>query len=492
MKCGAICAAGWQNMRRVPPPLCRLFLRWKSHHPRNFSSVGPSCEHASLSHRSGWHPDSHGFISGILFYINSHGSGARFPSIRMAHAGKSIPQSKARAQGRPVVLATASHQIYANRVAAHLQLFDRVLATEDSTNLSAHNKRYRLIAEYGEGGFDYCGNAHDDLPVWAAARRAYLVNPQPGVEAKAKAGGNVQRVIQTPRRRIQSWLKGLRLHQWVKNLLLFVPLLASHRLNEAALLVKGCLAFFLFGLCASSVYVLNDLLDLAHDRRHAIKRDRPFASGDLSIAAGIFTFPLLLAVSFTGVALFLPGRFTATLAAYYALTLAYSIALKRQMVVDIITLALLYTLRIIAGAFAFQIPLTFWMLVFSMFIFLSLALVKRYAELKEARKKNKSAQLRGRGYIADDLEMIATLGAASGYLSVMVLALYIQETSTAALYRAPQLIWLACPLLLFWISRTWLLAHRGQIHDDPVIFAVKDRVSLLVGLLFGAVFWIAT
>src|SRR5260364_333417 len=223
MKCGAICAAGWQNMRRVPPPLWRLFLRWKSHHPRNFSSVGPSCEHASLSHRSGWHPDSHGFISGILFYINSHGSGARFPSILMAHAGKSIPQSKARAQGSPVVLATASHQIYANRVAAHLQLFDRVLATEDSTNLSAHNKRNRLIAEYGEGGFDYCGNAHDDLPVWAAARRAYLVNPQPGVEAKAKAGGNVQRVIQTPRRRIQSWLKGLRLHQWVKNLLLFVP-----------------------------------------------------------------------------------------------------------------------------------------------------------------------------------------------------------------------------------------------------------------------------
>ncbi len=396
-----------------------------------------------------------------------------------------------RNKGRTIVLATACHRTFAEQIASHLKLFDRVLATDESINLSAHRKRDRLIREFGERGFDYMGNARDDLVVWAAARNAYVVDPEPGVEKKARALGNVVQVIATPDNRLKAWAKALRFHQWTKNLLLFVPLLASHGIGDPDLLLKGMLAFLFFGLCASSVYLLNDLLDIADDRHHPKKRNRPFASGALPFKSGLVAIPLLLIVAFTGALWLLPWKFTAALGVYYVLTLAYSLTLKRIIVVDVITLALLYTIRIIAGTFAFGVSLTFWMLAFSMFMFLSLALVKRYAELKDARRRGIKGKTRGRGYYPDDLEMIASLGAASGYLSVMVLALYIQEGTTIALYSHPEIIWAACPLLLFWVSRTWLLTHRGVMHDDPVVFALKDRVSLVVGALFGSIFWLA-
>ena len=215
---------------------------------------------------------------------------------------------------------------------------------------------------------------------------------------------------------LKDWLKALRLHQWMKNLLIFVPLLAAHQLTNFGLLWQGVLAFLLFGLCASSVYLLNDLLDLDDDRHHASKRFRPFASGRLSIRSGLIAFPLLLMVAFVGAATLLPWQFAVVLVGYYLLTLAYSLSLKRQMAVDVIALSMLYTVRIIAGAAAFGLELTFWMLAFSMFIFLSLALVKRYAELNEARSKGKEEKTRGRGYYPSDLEMISSLGASSGYL----------------------------------------------------------------------------
>ncbi|HNN66745.1 MAG TPA: UbiA family prenyltransferase, partial [Pseudomonadales bacterium] len=240
-----------------------------------------------------------------------------------------------------------------------------------------------------------------------------------------------------------------------------------------------------------SVYLLNDLLDLSADRRHPRKRRRPFAAGTLPIAHGIIAMPALLLSAFSLSLLINPFAFTATLATYYIFTLAYSLRLKRTLMLDAITLAGLYTLRIIAGAAAVSVIPSFWMLAFSMFLFLSLALVKRYTELRDSRLKGKSELTPGRGYYPADLEMVSALGAASGYLSVMVLALYTQDQTTAALYQQPQLIWLACPLLLYWVTRTWMLAHRGQMHEDPVLFAIKDRVSLLVGALFAAVFWIA-
>jgi 4-hydroxybenzoate polyprenyltransferase len=396
-----------------------------------------------------------------------------------------------RAGGRMIILATAAHDSLARRIAEHLQLFDLVWASDAERNLSADNKRDVLVAHYGEGGFDYMGNSRDDLSVWQASRKAIVVNPETGVQSRAQAQGNVEQVIESNRASLKDWRKALRLHQWMKNALIFVPLLAAHQLNQPLQLLNGLLAFLFFGLCASSVYILNDLLDLTDDRHHQSKRNRPFACGRLSIRSGLVLVPLLLLGAFGGAALLLPWQFCAVLGAYYLLTLAYSLSLKRQMTLDVIVLAALYTSRILAGAAAFNLPLTFWILAFSMFMFLSLALVKRYAELREARLKDLKDKTRGRGYYPADLDMIASLGATSGHLAVMVLALYIHEGTTVALYSHPHVIWLACPLLLFWITRVWMLTHRGQMNDDPVVFAIRDRVSQLIGALFALVFWIA-
>lgn len=400
----------------------------------------------------------------------------------------------ARAAGRRTVLATASDRLLAERVAAHLGVFDEVLASDGELNLSAGRKRDSLLRRYGQGGFDYAGNSGDDLPVWAAARHAYVVGAGAGVRRRAAAHGNVAAVLPAPSppQRLRAALRAMRMHQWSKNVLVFLPLLAAHVAHQPGRALAAVLAFICFSLCASSVYLLNDLLDLADDRHHPAKRLRPFASGALAPLAGLALAPLLLGAAF-GLALWLlPWRFSAVLLAYYALTLGYSLHLKRVMALDAITLAGLYTLRLIAGAAAFVVPLTFWMLAFSMFIFLSLALVKRYAELREPRDRGDTTQARGRGYFPGDLEMLAALGAASGYLAVLVLALYTQDKATVALYRQPQLIWLACPLLLLWITRAWMLTHRGLMHDDPVVFALKDRTSLVVGALFALIFWAAT
>jgi 4-hydroxybenzoate polyprenyltransferase len=398
---------------------------------------------------------------------------------------------KQREAGRVLILATASHSTLAERVASHFGIFDHVHSSDGDVNLTAKHKRDLLVERYGQGGYDYMGNSHDDICVWESARYAYVVNPDSGVERKAMRSGNVLEVMQTPKATTRAWIKAFRLHQWMKNTLIFVPLLAAHQVTNLSLFIDGIVAFVLFGICASSVYILNDLLDLADDRHHKTKRNRPFASGKLSIASGVLVFPLLLVIAFAGALTILPEEFSIALGTYYLLTLAYSLSLKRMMGVDVIALALLYTMRIIAGAYAFQLVLTFWVLAFSMFIFLSLALVKRYAELREARVKGLKGKTRGRGYFPGDLEMIASLGAASGYLAVMVLALYLHDTVTMAMYAHPQVIWLACPALLFWITRVWILTHRGEMHDDPVIFAIRDRTSLMTGLVFCLIFWLA-
>ena len=396
-----------------------------------------------------------------------------------------------RERGRHVVLVTEGHPTLAERVAEHLNLFDEVLGTGAARKLSPSGKRDVLVERYGRLGFDYIGNSHDDVPVWAAAREAYVVNPDLGVESRAQAQGNVRTVIRRKGTTTRDWMRALRLHQWTKNALIFVPLLAAHQVTDPWLLWQGVLAFVLFGLCASSVYVLNDLLDLPDDRHHPSKRHRPFAAGRLSITAGVIACIALLVLSLAGAALLMPWRFAGVLATYYALTLAYSVFLKRKMAVDVIALAMLYTLRIVAGAAAFAVPLSFWILAFSMFIFLSLALVKRHSELGQASRQGDTNKTRGRGYYPGDLGMIASLGASSGYLSVMVLALYINDQRATGLYAHPQVIWLACPLLLFWITRVWMLTHRGQMDDDPVVFAIRDRISLVVGALFALVFWAA-
>ena len=394
--------------------------------------------------------------------------------------------------GRHLVLATASHRDLAEQVAQHLQLFDEVLATEGDLNLKSTAKAQALVARFGEGGYDYVGNDWPDLNVWAQAHTAHVVDAPAPVLAKVQAQGHVGHVFDS--KLPASWmamLKAMRLHQWMKNLLVFVPLMAAHQYADVSRDGFALMAFVVFSLTASSVYLLNDLVDVQDDRHHVRKRQRPFASGALSLVAGWVMWPVLLLVAVVLSALYLPVLFSVSLGVYFVLTVAYSLYLKQLAVVDVLTLAALYTLRIIAGAAAIEVAVSFWLLLFSMFIFLSLALIKRYSELKVARDAGKTGALRGRGYEPEDLELVSSLGGSAGFIAVLVLALYIQDGQAAHLYATPQLIWLACPVMLFWISRAWLIAHRGRMHDDPIVFALKDKVSWGVGVFMLAVLALA-
>jgi 4-hydroxybenzoate polyprenyltransferase len=285
-------------------------------------------------------------------------------------------------------------------------------------------------------------------------------------------------------RPLKAILRALRPHQWAKNVLIIVPLLAAHLVNDRNTVLAGLAAFVAFSLCASSVYLLNDLLDLEADRAHARKSKRPFAAGDLSILAGLLMAPCLLAVAVVFAA-FLPPKFWLVLATYYTLTCAYSFVLKGKVLIDALALAGLYTLRIIAGSAAVLVALSFWFLLFSVFLFLSLAFVKRFAELEALRRMGR-LRAAGRGYHVEDLPLLQSLGTAAGYLSVLVLALYINSPEVTALYGTPKAIWMLCVLMLYWISRVWMLAQRGQMHDDPVVFALKDRQSLGIAVLAAA------
>lgn len=382
-------------------------------------------------------------------------------------------------RGRRLILTTASHQKYAERIAAHLGIFDEVVASNAQINVSGAAKSRLLVERFGDGGFDYAGNAHSDLEIFPHARRAILVDPEPGVERAAKKLANVERVFHGESSKWVAYVRVLRPHQWIKNLLVLVPLAAAHKLGDFKLLEQGVLAFATFGLCASSVYILNDLLDLPADRAHARKRYRPFASGAASVKVGVVLAPLLLMAAM-GIAVQMRGAVLALLGTYYLATIAYSLWLKGKVLVDVLVLAGLYTLRILMGAAAVSIAPSFWLLAFSMFLFLSLAMVKRYSELLDLRNVGKKTAT-GRGYQVADLATVQSLGAAGGYCAVLVLALFINSPDVRINYARPDIIWLLCPLLLYWISRMWQRAGRGEMHDDPIIFALKDRISRWVG-----------
>lgn len=376
------------------------------------------------------------------------------------------------------VLCTASDQKLADAVAAHVGGFDEVLASDGSRNLSGAHKGDELSRRFGERGFDYAGNEARDLCVWNRARRAIVVNASPALVRRAGSVSEVERVFARDGGRARAWMRALRLHQWLKNLLVFLPLLTAHLVLVPDAVLRSVLAFFSFCLCASGVYLLNDLLDLDADRRHPRKRLRPFAAGTLPITSGLVAAPLLTLAAFA-LALSISKLFALALAGYYVLTLAYSFGFKRIAMLDTVVLAALYTIRIIAGTAALRIGVSFWLLAFSMFLFLSLAMIKRYTELRGLLMAGDSRSA-GRGYAVDDLALVQSLGSTSGYLAVLVLALYINSTASELLYRHPPVLWLLCPLLLYWISRAWLIAHRGSMHDDPVVFAVTDRTSRLL------------
>lgn len=387
-----------------------------------------------------------------------------------------------REEGREVILATASHSRYAQSISQHTGLFDDVLASDDKVNLSGARKRAALTERYGEGNYVYAGNANVDLKVWQHSDSAVVVGSD-GLAKKAEALCGLERHIAVAMPSAKVVIKALRVHQWVKNALIFIPLLTAHQFQNVQMLITSLLAFVAFSLCASSVYFLNDLLDLNDDRQHATKKNRPFAAGTLSLLAGIAGAPLLLLAAI-GICLFLPVEFQIVLAVYYVLTLAYSFKLKRLVMVDVVALASLYTIRIVAGAAAISVALSFWLLSFSIFVFLSLAIIKRYTELMKLRTKSATKAL-GRGYQVEDLELLSSLGGSSGYISVLVLALYINSPEVKGMYGDPSLMWPACLVMLYWVSHIWIIAHRGGMDDDPIVFALKDKASIICGVLIA-------
>lgn len=392
-------------------------------------------------------------------------------------------------RGRQLFLATGSNIKFAHHIADHLKIFDAVLASDAQTNYVGRKKLRGLTDMFGHKRYDYAGNSFADLTIWAHAKHAIVVSPSRTLLKRIQRVTSVSHIFDSNHHPLRTLVRGLRIHQWAKNVLLFVPLITSHSLTNLLLVLHALLAFLAFNLCASSGYLLNDCLDLQTDRRNPAKSHRPLASGELSPRLALPLIPGLLAASLV-IAYSLPFAFLAILALYFLSTIIYSLYLKHVALVDVITLAGLYTLRLHGGSIAIDVKVSHWLLAFSMFLFFSLALVKRFSEL-QTRALAKIETPRVRGYLDDDIQHIGTMGAANGYISVLVLALYINSTEVSLLYTRPDLLWLVCPLLLYWISRTWLLAYRGQMREDPVVFALKDKMSYILGSLTGIIMFFA-
>ena len=398
--------------------------------------------------------------------------------------------------GRSLFLATAADRSVAERVAAHLGLFTQTLASDGAHNLAGSNKLEAFRRQFGTD-FSYIGNASPDLPILTACREPMVANPSSSLMAGLRSAHVVPaHIFRDQTRPLKAWLRAIRLHQWAKNTLIFLPLLLAHAWKGPQALgtfLGAAIAFLSFGLCASATYIVNDLLDIEADRRHPTKCRRPFAAGSLSAFAGVAVVALFLTASLA-LALLLPhvvaraaaplhspSSFVTWLAVYAVSTTAYSLALKRVVLVDVIVLSGLYTVRIIAGSAATGIEVSTWLAGFSVFFFLSLAFVKRFAELESLRQRDENPT-NGRGYLISDIEQLRSFGTAAGYASVVVLTLYIFNLNTH-LYHHPSRLWLLLPVLLLWVSQLWLLASRGQLNEDPVVYAITDKRSLLLGIV---------
>lgn len=397
-----------------------------------------------------------------------------------------------RAQGDHIVLATASHERWALPVAQHLDLFHDVLATTAGRNLKSAEKLAAIQAYCEEHGFErwgYMGDAKADLPIWAHAHEVHVVRPSKDLLAAVQKHGKPDQVLGQKTSALKPALKAMRPHQWVKNILLFVPLFLAREFTDLNKVFATILAFAAFSLSASSVYLVNDLLDIEADRLHPRKRKRPFASGTLPIHFGPPMALALVTTAFLIAIVMLPLEYVGVLFLYMLVTSAYSAVLKSKMLIDVLILASLYTLRIFAGGVATGLIVSEWLLAFSIFIFTSLAFAKRYVEMKRLLEEGKTSA-KGRGYEVGDIPLIESFGATSGYLAVVVFANYI-NSALPEVYTHRSLLWLTCPLMLFWISRLWFLAKRGELNDDPVVFAVTDKVSLGIGISVGVLMLLA-
>ncbi len=393
--------------------------------------------------------------------------------------------AEARSAGRTIVLATAADSITAHQVADHVGLFDDIIASEPCHNMKGRAKLEAIRNYIASHEFEYLGDALADLPIWRAATfRGFVNPPKEAREFMQEASGSVSFVHNDPEMSIRSLVRAMRPHQWSKNILIFLPLIFSHSYSEPSNLLLSLLAFISFSLCASAVYLFNDLLDVEADRAHPSKRHRPFAKGNLSpvigVSSGILLFVLALLLGFLAIG----TVFGLVLLSYIFMTKCYSIWLKKYSTVDVVVLAMLYTVRIIAGAAAIMVPVSPWLLSFSLFFFLSLAYMKRFIELSNAASDR---PLSARNYSSSDLTIVQIFGIANGAVSLLTLAEYINSPAVSERYKSPEVLWLIIPLMMLWLYRSWMWAGRGRIDDDPVVFALRDRSSQLTVLISAGI-----
>lgn len=391
-------------------------------------------------------------------------------------------------KGRKIVLATAANRNIADAVSKFLGLFDEVLASDGSHNLKGRTKLKAIQEKIGTA-FVYAGNSKVDLPIWKAAQAAILVGTSPRLKKTVCRDIQVEHNFPGVDRSLSVWLRTLRIHQWLKNLLLFVPLLTAYSFLRLDKLASTTIAFFVFSLVASACYIINDLWDIENDRAHPRKRYRPFASASIPILKGIAVAGVLLSFAFV-LALIVSKGFLIILVLYFVLICSYSCSLKRYIMIDVIILSLLYTLRIVVGSVVTGLIISSWLLVFSVFFFLSLALVKRCSELVSLEQVGRKVAC-GRNYRISDLAVLYPLGIGSALSAMVVFGLFINAPETQMRYATPNLLWLAVVCMIYWLARLWVKTSRGEIHDDPVIYAIKDRNSCVVLLVVTSTMLVA-
>lgn len=396
----------------------------------------------------------------------------------------------ARAAGREVILVSACDRTVAEAVAQHLGVFTDVIASDGKTNLKGRAKARLLAERFGVGGFDYAGNEEADFPVWAVARERWAVNAPPWVARKLATEDRPMVALSPLVRKPKSVIRALRCYQWCKNALVFVPVITAHAYLNRQAVTGATLMLIAWCLVASGIYVTNDLLDLEADRRHPTKRLRPFASGDLPLLFGIILGPLLLLAG-TVVASAISWACGVAIVSYIAVSTAYSFHLKKRSLVDVFTLAFLFTIRVVGGGYASGYPATIWLLAFTIFLFLGLAFLKRCSELVRIQALGRK-HMGSRGYGVVDLPILQMFGVASAFVAIVVFALYVNSTVAVAQYAWPGALWGVAPCLLLWLCRLWLATARGEMHDDPIVYSMKDWVSWMVGACVLAVYAVAT
>lgn len=390
------------------------------------------------------------------------------------------------AASRPVILATAAHLSVAEAFARKAGFFEDVIGTRDGENAKSAAKlaaiKRWLVSNSTNREFDYIGDSPADRPIWAEARHAHVVGSSRKAASHLVGGLEIARYFEAQSPTAIDFVKAMRPHQWIKNVLIFLPILLSHQILEPMTVAFGVIAFVSFSLCASATYIWNDIVDIKADRAHERKRARPIASGRISIPSGLGFSALLLIAGFAIAFAFLPFVVPLLFVGYIVFTLSYSLYLKEKLLVDALTLGLLYGYRIFIGSAATGIAVSDWLFAFSVFFFLGLALVKRFSEILCARD-SENEKIAGRGYYSSDREVVSTLGIVSSFVAILVMSLYINSPDVVDLYSRPKILWLICLVMIYWVARVWVLAHRGHMPDDPIVFALKDRVSLLCGLI---------